>query len=1012
MNENYYLLLNLPIDKFVSGQDALDALIKQVKTWKASNNTNERNKAGQYEKPIEEAIKNAAVWKNHYDDAVKQVSQALNNWIIVVRGKGFITPDEVSQRAKSLRINSQIQSYKLSEGYVRKFIRDKGIDIPDLEPNPKPDPHSERKLEDFKPKNSIKFNQPATSLKSLSCEDVYKFLEKYQKDIENHTRNIAFSEDTDASICVKTAEAIKTAWKSKKETSEKSALETVCTLVSHFNKPNDDQSQVEYNKYLLYMKLKAILDELKSNFKGSSDQTLYESAKEVYIKRIVALVSNRADAESILTKYCTANGITVMKKAASMGLCPFCGYAFEKSNGKTPKVCPTCRKSFMLVCPTCKKESNFADKRTCDCGFNFDQYSKLAVKCEEAKSYIEILNFDFASSRINEIKKLWSNFPLLQDLEDEFNTKEKEVGKLINELKKLIKENKFQAAQREYNNIKRVIQGYSDAAIEESIVTALSTANDFYKRAQMAADNNMKLQLLIKATEVVADHSEALKALGSISPDPVNAVQCIVPPNANYVDLKWSSRNPDDTAIYVILRKEYSTPINSEDGKIAQINEKAYCDKTLKAGIPYFYSVYAMRGNNKTALCASREPVIVFPEIKNINVAPNETSVLITWNTDIGDMDVEVFRCNSPVIKNYGDGVKVSGAGKAGFEDKGLTVGTKYYYNIFLTKSAGAKKLISKAYSVMASPVKLGNKIDFEIDQANETFYINLKTTPDADEKVSFYTSERPIIIPDDGITSVPNLMNTLRLIPLTVRKEQDMRYSFTPAKNASGYIYAVSIKGDTALIGHEDYFENLEMIQTKSIRSDGTNMYIELEKWPQTANTMTVVYRTDKFASDINETGNSKVIVNKLGYKSSNIKLPFTDGVCYYISGFVRGGNGSTLVFRTKYGSEKKIQVRYHFSKGFFSKRKLIVTLPEESTLPPLIVRCRANFIPFNVHDGYLLTELNSTEKKQSFEFELPAPQSQPKGTVTNFKVFLKDENLNSKYQLMVTEGHDAKIT
>lgn len=1009
MNENFYLLLNLSVEHFVSGQAASDALKKQLSQWNSNNNTENRDKAEKYGKPIAEAIADPTEWKKQFDAAVVLFDREITDWVNTVGGKEYITPEEIENRAKSITLGT-VKNYKVDADFLRKYIAGK---FPDLEIRsgeaPKAAPKSSKKLEDYKPEGYQRFKNPAKSCSQLFCADYYQFLQQEQD------TKLAFSRDTDAAVCVKTAEDIAKKWRAHKENAQKSAVETLCTtIIGHFAKPNDPQNQEEYNKFLIYEKLDAILKGLNQKFKGSNEgeKVLNETAKASYIRQLTEQISSADDAESILTAFCAEKGIQLPKKIAQQGLCPFCDHVFPKEGGKMPQVCPVCRKSFMLTCPKCKKTANYAEVRNCGCGFNLDQYPRIAKKCEEALSFINTLNFQFAESRIAEIKSVWAGFPMLQTVEQELSAKRRDAGSLAEKMNLCLKERRYQAAQKEYASLCRAVPGYADTAVADEINHALQEAHQVYQEALKAADPTEKLKKLLHVTRLVADHSDAIRALGSIQPEPVSGLICTAEQSGGFVDLTWTSKNPEGTAEYVILRKPHSAPVSTTDGKIASVSECAYCDRTPERGIPYFYAVFAQRGANHSAMVTAAAPVLIFPEITDMHILPAESAVQVTWNTNIGELDVEVFRVNAESDRKYESGTRIKNATKNSFEDTGLKLGQRYYYNVFLTKQLAGKKLVSSAFSVAAAPVKISEPLEYLLEQDDSgKVILKLKREPDPDETVAFYRCERPSVLPNDRITTVPKLISELGMQPLGITAEKDGSYSFKPAKNEKGYIYAVAVRGDTAVIGQEDYYENLETIEVVSQRSDGIHMFLELRTWPENINTMTVVFRQDKYPVSPTEAGGSKIQVNALTYKAEHIKIPYQGGGVLYAAGFVRGANGLTAIFRTKIGQEKKLTVSYYFTKGLLGGRKVVITLPEAAALPELMLVYRESYPPSDPADGTVLAEFSSSDQKRSFEFAVKNKPNARKGAKLCGKLFLRDQSLNDRYQIMIAEGHTMEL-
>ncbi len=301
--DNYYLLLGFSVENFINDkQTCLDTLEQKAKEWKASTNIQTRAKHETYYKSgdVRAAILNSKVWADQYFEAKAMIDDKIKNYLFAMSGTGYVSEDELKRLSERKELN-------VSVPYLSRVAASIGVRI-------KKNYTAElKKLSDYAPANPNKFRTPAKQLLVTGCGDYYDFLEKYSA--SGNGRN-KFSQETPAQLCVSAAEKIQSSWSDKRASAEKSAVDQLCIAIKGFTGNDSDVSQTNYNKYLMWSQMKAILEQLWNALSIADQKIINENIKNAFTKRLNDIIYNRKDAEEVLISFCNEKGIEIMSTGA------------------------------------------------------------------------------------------------------------------------------------------------------------------------------------------------------------------------------------------------------------------------------------------------------------------------------------------------------------------------------------------------------------------------------------------------------------------------------------------------------------------------------------------------------------------------------------------------------------------------------------------------------------------------------------------------------------------------
>ncbi|MBR1382636.1 MAG: hypothetical protein IJ555_02305 [Ruminococcus sp.] len=1011
--ENFYLVLELPIERQVSEMTEIDkALDKKQREWNSPNNTQVKAKITQFitSGVIRDAASDKSAWDKVYSDAKEIVENDLGSRLSIVAASlgGVLGSKDIENILGKYKYKRSV-SAQYAKGIAER------LGISSGEGGKSEDTSGGKKvtLKDYEPESHVRFSAPAKQLQIVGCTDYYDFLRKYTRVSQLPGKDTAFSLHTDSKLCADTAREIEKAWTGKKEDSEKSAVDKVCDQISRFDSGDPASSQENYNKYLVWRAIKDIFSDFWSamSLVDEDKRAIDSKVKADMISRLTEVTADRSASSDLLEEYCSDKKIALPKPLPTVGVCPFCENPFDK-NGGMPDKCPSCNRSFLLKCPKCGRQVNYAERREC-CGFNFDIYPRVERLCADAEGFAQSLDIEYAQSLLNDADKMWKGFVQIAQVQAIIDAKKKLAEPMMKGLEEALENKRYFAARAELEAIKAKLPTYSDPAAQSRIEDAIGKAQALFESYKKEKSNAARLMRLIQITMEVADFPDIDRLISDMPLLPVTRVTAAAEQSVGRISVKWDSSNEEGTAEYIVLRKAGSEPISSDDGGtevIARTSERAYSDGSAETGEVYYYAVYAARGSKKSKLCVCREAAVLFPSIKDAMTACSESTVEVTWSTAAGKARCKVFRNESENEKAYGKGVRVSDVYDGGFRDTGLDVGKRYFYNIFFTAGSGDDEYRCDVIRCSAFTVKMSSPVSFEaMNIENGDYDITVTEGVEHGSEISFWLSDSRSFTKGSALP-LKQLEHRTDIRRIRAYRIMSDKYSVSLSNGASGYLYAVSIRNNMAVIGDNIFAENLPMIPVKLMRNDGTSLHIELEEFPKNADMLFVIYRNDDYPESISD--GSKLRINRASYERENIIIRSLEEKDYYICGFVRSGGEERRVFRTMYKNGGRTELIYSFSYNMLSGLRLNVRFEEESPLPELEIRYMMGAIPVNDNVGAQLCVVPANnEKAKSFRIELSKLCDIKPADNMYAKVFIKNASQKSRFLPLLDKGKSPKL-
>lgn len=1008
MADNWYVILELGFDPPVEDETKIaERIDEKAKFW--STHFNDFKMGAQYRawhqnipQIKKDMIGPTNIRKQLASDACVAVYGPVDKLLKTIGRKGNITDSEGEKLSVKLKISVDV---------VKKRAQKLGIewvhgDTVDYQA-------TYDKYYKSKPQNAATFDGMKQMLSSFSVDNLYDFL--YANTTVKNANRLPYE-----TLRQRAAEKKKTEfYKNDSVSGTGSKLCGQCELAF-----KDDSSKDVYDKYLEYVKRKAILDEAKSVAEISGELTAEQGTD--FIGQLTQIFRDRKLSEDVLVAFCKIeriayNANAAEKKVTNIKVCR-CGCMNDVSDGR--KVCSNCGLELSIRCPKCG-EKNDANIKVCKCGFKFENIDKAIALCEQAEHAIEALEFKVAAAHLADAERYWPKSQKVSDLRTRLAEYEGRVGVEVAKMREAIKNKCYIEARKQYTDIKKLFTSYSDVTIEQDITQAISDAQAVYNQARSAKAEKDILELCAKAYDLCKDLPGVKELMGKYPPPPATGFSVSVNPNTRGNIISWTP-NPNDRSLrYIVVRSRSGWIQNIADGdtEVFRGSASSYCDKNIEPGVTYYYNVFTERAGivSKGAVGDFREVINLF-EVASVTVAAGDSSLNIMWGSLPNNATAEIYQ-----VSPNGSEKHIASSLSDGYLVSGLTNDTQYRFKVSLSYVVNGKKLETKGSSVVAVPTCPPMPIDtLRVKPGqNDIFEATWYHSGPGDVRL-FCSTQKPKYSIGD-IVSLATLeceMKPLQQRPLSNSSAQKLKkdergVSFQYSGSELLYIVAVVVKSGSAVFGSLARASKGETVNIKDIRpvNGKINIYIDA---PQGATGFVVLHRFDQFPVDISDT---KTVRKYIPYKqyqlNSAIVLDTLEEKKYYFSVFAefkRDGekdysSGSDCLF----DNSAKVNITYSISvaKKFFGDGSVTLEFEADTrsfTLPDIDVMSAIGNTPMFKSSAKLFHTIPSQNVDGTVQIRIPLSKGTPKDTF--IKAFFKDETAQTGNQLRLKLKSNYKIT
>ena len=1004
MADNWYVILELDFDPPVEDEQKIaDKIDERAKFW--STHFNDFKMGAQYRawhqnipQIKKDMIGPANIRKQLAADACTVVYAPADKLLKTIGRKGSITAEEGDKLSKKLKISVDL---------VKKRATQLGIKW-DSSGGSKDYQATYDKYYKTKPQNASSFDGMKQMLSSFNVENLYDFL--YAGTTVKNANRLPCE-----TLRLRAAEKKKTEfYKNDSVSGTGSKLCGQCELAF-----KDESSKDVYDKYIEYTKRKVILNDAKSIADISGELTP-EQTDEI-IGQLTQIFRDRKLSEDVLTAFCKIEKISYNSgssttQPANVKVCR-CGCINDVSDGR--KVCSNCGLELVIKCPKCGTE-NDANIKVCKCGFKFENIDRAVALCEQAENAIDSLDFKVAKAHLSDAEHYWPNSTKVSALKDRLTEYEQRVGKEVSKMRDAIKDKRYYEVRNQYNSIKKLFSGYTDAVLEQEITQAITKAQALFNQAKATKVEKDILELCAQAYDYCSD----LPGVKELMPPPTPVTGLNITENTNTRTniISWANTN-DRSIKYIVVRSNNGWVQHISDGEtIFKGSAASYSDKDIEPGIPYYYNVFVERAGvySQGASGNIREAINLF-EISNVSIAAADSSLNVMWDSLPKNSTAEIFE-----VSGTGSEKLIATSASDCYLVSNLTNGNNYRYRVALSYIVNGKKQLTKGVTVMGTPDTPQEPIDtLRVKPSQDDKFEAVWTQKENYDVRLFCSNTKPKYNVGD-VVSLANLeqeMRPLQQRPLSAEASKQLKADETGATfQYSGtellYIVAVVVKAGSAVFGTLARASKGETVNIKSIRLVNGQINIYLDA-PQNATGFVVLYRFDQFPTDIGDVKTVRKYIPLKQYQlNSAIVLDTLEERKYFFSVFAEFKRddekdysaGADYMFDN--ASKENITYSISVSKKLFGDSSVVLEFEAENktfTLPAIDVMSAIGNTPMFKASAKLFYSIPSQQVDGSLQVKIPMPKGMPKDTY--IKAFFQDEKAQSGNQLRLKLKSNYKI-
>lgn len=998
MTENWYIILGLEFDPNPVNDEAVIAgkIEEKRKFW--SSKANDFNHGAEYRKYSQmlpdikkDMIGETNIRAELIKDACDKTYGPIDKTLKMIK-KTEIPQDTIDKIAAKQKVDVEIVKRRAAALGI-KIGASQGSDYQ----------ATYDKYYKTKPQNADKFNGMNALLKSFNVTNLYEFL--YAGTSVKTPQNLPCDALRQRAKEKKTSEFYK-------NDSVSGSGSKLCGQCDECFK--DDAAKQIYDKYLEYIKRKAILDEVKNSYDlvGELTQDSYSD----FVGQLTEIYKNRKDAENLLVAFCKIEKIPAPSSGASsetsnpnIKVCR-CGCINDISDGR--KVCKACGLELQIKCPKCGTV-NDANINVCKCGFRFENIDKAVSLCELASDALETMDFMVADAHLTDAEKYWPGSEKVSEIRARLKELKDRVGSAVDDMRKACQEKRYYEAKRQLESVKKFAPSYSEPTLEGEISDAIETAEKYKEAAQSAKNESDIVEACTKAYEACNDCPGVKEIISKYPPAAPTNIVVSTDSAAKVNVLSWTKSSTSGLLYYSVVRKEGAIPISVQDGfLVGRVSMCSINDRDIKPGVQYFYAVFAERAGVYSDALTYKDAVCNLFEISNVKIASGDSLIQLTWEPIADNARVEIEQTDPA-----GKTTKLECNSRSNYVDKGTKNDQEYRYRVYLTYMIGAKKISTSGVNITGIPTRPPipiEKLIVKPVQGNE-FQIEWDN-PEGGEPQFFCSTKKPDWLSGD-LVPVSELESSMD--GLVVNKTSKNQGTFKYEGEELIYILAVVVKSGSAVIGTIARASKGGAVRINNASLVNGKIMLTLDL-PKNCTGFVVLYRHDQFPNDISDVNTTRKYIPLKQYQyDGGLVIDSNEPENYYFSVFAefkRDGEsdystGTDYLFSNV--AKETITYSIKVNKKLFGGGTIDLAFESENKnyiLPDIDIISAQDRAPMFKKTGKLFYQIPGQEASGSVQISIPIE----KGLVreTYIKPFLKDENLVGRYVLKIKLGSDHKIS
>lgn len=587
--------------------------------------------------------------------------------------------------------------------------------------------------------------------------------------------------------------------------------------------------------------------EVMEGFKGALETMVVNSVllpeqMRHIVEQAIAVGAQPDVAQEYVLDYAAQRKWVVVAEARKPVQVRFCGKCSALALPGS-QACVNCGQMLAIECPRCKAQVPTQFAACASCGFHIANAHVVTAQLREAQRRSATGEIDEALEAVRQGLLLWEGWGPLVEERKLIEAQKKQRDATAATLDGLIRARKLHEARRVLEGATR---GFGPAAFEvqqRQVAEGIRRADALVAQgetAKRAGKTSEAVRLFEEAVASCADAEAAINALNACPPEaPRDArVQAL----SKGFRLEWTTTG---TSRYRVFRRAGGRPTGPSDGvRVGEVAGGAYDDIGVESGVPWYYAVFAVRGEVLSATAACAGPCVLTADVEQVQVTPGDGSLTLQWSVPPNADRVEVWRQVGREPSRRGDGQQVAST-LTGAQDTGLQNGTTYGYLIHVVYADQARTGVAPAsggLKVRAVPVAPPRMVsDLRAQDTNGV--IQLTWTPVPGALVELRWTDGPSAAVAGTVISRRTADRYGALIP----PSSPGSASWTPGRQGVFRVTPITVSGDVATLGQEALVTTV--VEVAQLRSQVVGRTIVLTwQWPAGVEDVMVRWSSDGF--------------------------------------------------------------------------------------------------------------------------------------------------------------------
>ncbi len=987
--DNCFLILELPFDApNLTETEIVKAIDSKRKFWGKPSHVKNGVLYEDYLKNIkyiQDKMLNPESRKKEAENAKKYIETELAKRMAQYAGFSRISEAEVS----NIEMDTGIPA-----DYLKKLIPVRyKIQIVDAtekkdkkDPNPKPD-----KADTFK--------KSADQLTELGFADLYEMVKE-----EGSTSNPRNWSNEDLNKKIKEQE---TKLQRLPKSTRNTCLKTLCKVA--YKAFESDASREEYEKFLIWIQTDKIIKSMKRNAEVNGN-ILSAQVADNYLKQLIVIRGGKvAEAKKVLQEIGQFYGIGIgtLIDEKKIKVCPNCAQVVEEKD----QTCAHCGSALYVTCKKCGTKNSAAAQFCTQCNTSFAEIKRLIAECRLAVDYIRKGDLEQARLILKEVEAFWPGLDDAKRVREELARQDSILKEPIKELKDAIEKCEYFKAKKKLGEIKRRYPNF-EIPEEKMIAASIEEADRVFEKIKEAEKKSNSDSVISCCEEIVAlcrDYPGIREKMLRYPPEQVKTVTVKSNSSDGSNVIEWKPSETGRNVTYIVVRKERVISSSVSDGtKLGEFSGTLFCDRKVRAGIPYYYTVFVQRAGIISKGNSNTSAAVNYSELKLCKVECGDGNIQIFWEPLLAGMRVRAWRKEGQIPANAQDGNECR-CGLTNLIDEGLANNITYGYRLCVEYNVNGKRVLTKGVGVTGIPVALPQPVDkLEVTYLRADIFSAEWTPFDPKEKIALYYTEGTIPYEYGESVSMSEISRTLKRAQVVSNYSGGCKFNIPGDDFYS--IVAVSVRYDTAVIGDRALISKGKGIQIREVKPVGNDLYVFAD-WPKDARIVWALVTEREFALNLNDKNAERISFRKKAYDINkafvfrNIK-----NQDYYISLFAeieRGGDigytpATTVLFEDKLKSNITYSIRVT---GIFTKEVEITFSADTSAfrLPDIEIYKSLGVIPIYKNKSILVRTISACDVNGEYKLKIPLKELQ-RGM--GIKPFFRDDKLYESCTIRPGEG------